>query len=118
MPFGRIRGGEEREDAWTVLLERPWFMVDLLQRAAEHGGRMQERVDEVLRAVLTAGTYGRSMGGVDPRWKRTHNEASAIVTRLPQGTKAQQFFASLEAYAKRRLEEDQLEDDEYGEGLR
>jgi len=117
MPYGRFRGGEEREDAWAALLRRPWFIVDLLQRAAEHGGRVQERVDEVLRAVLTAGTYGRSMGGIDPRWARTHDQASAIARMLPQGT-PQQFFASLESYAKRQLEEDKLEDEEYGEGLR
>lgn len=118
MPFGRSRGGEEREDAWVALLRRPWFVVDLVQRAVEHGGRVQERVDEVLRAVLSAGTYGRSMGGIDPRWRRTHDDASAVARMLPQGTPAQQFFASLEAYAKRQLEDDELEDEEYGEELR
>lgn len=118
MPFGRLRGSEKREDAWVALLRRPWFVVDLIQRAEEHGGRVQDRVDEVLRAVLTAGTYGRSMGGIDPRWKRTHDETSALARMLPQGAPAQQFFASLEVYAKRQLDEDELEDEEYGEGLR
>jgi len=118
MPFGRVRGGEEREEAWVVLLRRPWFVVDLVQRAAEHGGRVQERVDEVLRAVLSAGTYGRSMGGIDPRWKGTFDRASVVARILPQGTPAQQFFASLETYAKRQLEEDELEDEEYGEERR
>ncbi len=117
MPYWRFRGGEEKEDAWAVLLQRPWFIVDLIQRAAEHGGRVHERVDEVLRAVLTGGTFGRSMGGIDARWKRTHEEASTVGEMLARGTPAREFFASLEAYAKRRLEEDKLDDEEYGEGL-
>jgi hypothetical protein len=118
MPFGRGRGGEDREDAWLALLKRPWFIIDLLQRAAEASGRVQERVDEVLRAVLMAGTFGRSMGGVDPRWKRTYDEAGVLARALPQGTPAHDFFASLEAFAERKLKEDELEDEEYIEGLR
>lgn len=58
------------------------------------------------------------MGGVDPRWKRTHDEAGAVARVLPAGSPAQQFFASVETDAKRQLDEDVLEDEEYGEGLR
>lgn len=118
MSFGRTHPRNEIEDAWLALLHRRWFIVDLIQRAAQVGGRVQERVEEVLRAVLTGGTFGRSLGGIDPRWQQTQRDANAMTAVLPQGTAPQRFYAWLAAYAERRLEADRLEDEEYGEELR
>lgn len=118
MAFRRSGTAAEPDGAWLELLRRPWFIVDLVQRASRHGSGVEERVDEGLRALFSAGIWGRSMGGIDPRWQRTYDDASALAAILPQGTPAQRFFAALEAYGKRRLEADVLEDEEYGENLR
>jgi hypothetical protein len=69
--------GREREGAWLTILRRPWFVIDLIERAAQHGGKVEERVGTVLRSVLTGGMFGRSMGGL------TRAGSRLMTTRAP-----------------------------------
>jgi hypothetical protein len=104
------------EMPWTATLTHPDFIQATLDAAY---ARDRESLDKIAGALLAVavmhGDQSRTMGHAPERHTRLRDEGRELTARFNAGSPARRFYENVAAAAEARLQEAQLEDEEYPE---
>jgi hypothetical protein len=114
---GRSRRQDE-DEGWRELLDRPWFVIDVLGRCIDEPTEIREAIWAGFRRVLFSNEINRTIGEPDERTDLTCQLAERMAAALPAGAAARAFFEELGHYSRASLEAERVEDDEFPHRLR
>lgn len=99
------------ETPWQVVLAAPTAVASLLERhgAGPDGHR---RLADAIRAAMSFGGYGRTLGEASPRLATTAERATAAANELEAGSAGARLFAEVAAAASGEIDRDRRQDDE------
>jgi hypothetical protein len=99
------------ETPWQVALAAPTAVASLLERhgAGPDGNR---RLADAIRAAMSFGGYGRTLGEASPRLATTAEQATAAANELEEGSAGARLFAEVAAAASGEIDRDRRQDDE------
>ncbi len=117
LAFSRAHARGNVEPGWQMLLRRADFVQRVLEGSDRNGRQHVTPVRSALADVMIGGMSGRGMGQADERHVRTRDAARALAAALPTASITRDFWEATARWAEARIEEDDLEDEEYGEEL-
>ncbi|MBA3866176.1 MAG: hypothetical protein H0X42_07505 [Solirubrobacterales bacterium] len=100
------------ETPWQVVLAAPNAVALLLERDEAAGGDGHRPLAEAIRAAMSYGGYGRTLGEASPRSAETARRAGAAIDGLEAGSAGARLFEKIAAAASREIDRDRRQDDE------
>jgi hypothetical protein len=100
------------ETPWQVVLAAPTAVASLLKRHEAAGCDGHRRLEGAIRAAMSHGSYGRTLGEASPRLATTTERATAAASELEAGSAGERLFAEVAAAASSDIDRDRRQDDE------